>query len=67
MTSAFLNVGLRLAPGAISPLGKTNKGATDLVTLFALDHLRVECWPLACRWHRDDDGRLSCIWEPDIV
>jgi len=67
MISAFLNVGLRLAPGAVATLGKINKGATDLVTLLAIDHPRVERCPLACHWHCDDDGRLSCIWEPDIV
>lgn len=67
MNSAFLNIDLGLSPGAISPQGTIDAVTTDLVTLFALDNLRVERWPLVCRWHRDDDGRLACIWEPDIV
>jgi len=43
-----------------------NAAAIDLVRLFGL-----ECLPyrrrLACRWHRELDGRLACHWEPDIV
>jgi hypothetical protein len=42
-------------------------GTTDFVRLFALDRLPAERQRLVCRWRQDADGRLSCIWEPDIV
>jgi hypothetical protein len=62
MTSAFLDVRSAAAPSAVSL-----KGTTDLVRLFALDHLPVDRSRLVCRWHHGADGRLSCSWEPDIV
>jgi hypothetical protein len=67
MISAFLNVGLAMTPGAVSPQGMTNLRTTDVVRLFALDRRRVNRQRLVCRWRQDDDGRLSCIWEPDAV
>ena len=44
----------------------TSETATDLVGLFGLDRLPARP-QLVCRWHRDRDGRLACLWEPDIV
>jgi hypothetical protein len=60
MTAAILNVRSAAAPGTVSP-----KGTKDLVRLFALDRLPVGRPRLVCRWHRDADGRLACLWEPD--
>jgi hypothetical protein len=60
MTAAILAVRPAAVPGIVSP-----KGATDFVRLFALDRSRGR--RLVCHWHRDADGRLACIWEPDIA
>lgn len=61
MTAAILAVRPAAVPGIVAP-----KGAADLERLLALD-----CPPsgrrLVCHWHRDADGRLACVWEPDIV
>jgi len=63
--------GSECAPDILEPIvesgtSQTNAAAIDLVRLFGL-----ECLPyrrrLACRWHRELDGRLACHWEPDIV
>ena len=62
MVSAFFNVRSGAAPSTVSL-----KDTRDLVRLFALDCLRVERRRLVCRWILDADGRLSCLWEPDIV
>jgi hypothetical protein len=44
------------------------KGApTDFVRLFELDRLPAGRRRLVCHWRRDADGRLACIWEPDIA
>jgi len=39
--------------------------ATNLIRLFGLDRLPLG-WRFTCRWHRQADGRLAAIWEPDI-
>jgi hypothetical protein len=44
----------------------TSRAASDLNRLFGLDRLPARP-QLVCRWHRDSDGRLTCLWEPDIV
>ncbi len=49
-------------PGMVSG----SAGASDLVCLYRLDR-RLLRRRLVCRWHREADGRLACIWEPDIV
>ena len=52
---------------AAAPLAyDTSRAAIDLNRLFGLDRL-PDRPQLVCRWHRDSDGRLSCLWEPDIV
>jgi len=61
MTSAFFNVRSAVVPSTVSP-----KDTADFVRLFALDRLVVGRRQLVCRWRQGDDGRLSCIWEPDI-
>ena len=38
----------------------------ERVRLFGLDDLSVRPRRLVCHWRRDADGRLACIWEPDI-
>jgi high affinity Mn2+ porin len=43
-----------------------NRAATDLNQLLGLDHLVAER-RLVCRWHREIDGRIACLWEPDMV
>ncbi len=62
MTTAILDVRPADAPGGFSPKGAT----TDLVRLFALDR-SPSGRRLVCHWRREWDGRLACIWEPDIV
>jgi len=62
MNAAFLNARLATMPSAVTP-----KDTKDFVRLFALDCLRIEHRRLVCRWVLDADGRLSCLWEPDIV
>jgi hypothetical protein len=39
--------------------------ATNLFRLYGLDRLPLGR-RLTCRWHRQPDGRLAAIWEPDI-
>jgi hypothetical protein len=60
MTAANLDVRPVIAPGIVAP------NATNLVLLFALDAKPVSAQRLVCRWHRDANGRLVCVWEPDI-
>jgi hypothetical protein len=60
MTAANLDVRPAIAPGIGAP------NATNLVLLFALKAKPVSTQRLVCRWHRDADGRLVCVWEPDI-
>jgi hypothetical protein len=62
MTAAFLNVRPAVAPDIVSP-----QDTRDLVRLLALDRLQIDRPRLVCRWRVEADGRLSCIWEPDIV
>jgi hypothetical protein len=44
-------------PGAI----QINAVAIDLVRPFGLDRL-PSGRRLTCRWHREVDGRLACLW-----
>jgi len=62
MTAAILAVRPAAPPGIVSPKSDTG----NLVHLFGLDRLPLRRQPLVCRWHCDADGRLFCIWEPDI-
>lgn len=39
----------------------------DLVRLLSLDQLADMRRALACHWHRDDDGHLTCAWAPDVA
>jgi hypothetical protein len=59
MTAATLEI----RPATVPPQGAT----PNLVRLFALDCLPAGRRTLVCHWRRDADGRLTCIWEPDIV
>jgi hypothetical protein len=43
-----------------------NAATIDLTARFGLDRLSSHR-RLVCRWVREIDGRLVCIWEPDIV
>jgi hypothetical protein len=65
--------GSEYAPGtidirpAVAPDSlKTNAAAIDFVRLFGLDRLSCNR-RLVCHWHREVNGRLACLWEPDIV
>ncbi len=60
MTAAFLDI--RTAAARPVTLAKAPR---DMTRLFGLDRLQAEGRSLACRWHRDADGRLACRWEPD--
>jgi hypothetical protein len=62
MTAAILDIRPAVLPGNVSPDG----AAIDLVRRFALDRLPAGRRLLVCRWRREADGRLSCIWEPEI-
>jgi hypothetical protein len=66
MTAAFLNVRSAAMPNAVSP-AVAPRDTKDFVRLFALDRLPIRRPRLVCRWFVDVDGRLSCLWEPDIV
>lgn len=61
MTTAILDIRPPARTGKASP----DRSASDLVRLLALDRPLVRS--LACRWHRDGDGRLVCLWEPDVA
>jgi hypothetical protein len=63
MTAAILDVCPAAPPGIVPPKGATS----DLARLFALDCRPASRRQLVCHWRRDADGRLACIWEPDIV
>jgi hypothetical protein len=63
MTAAILEIRPAAAPDSVPPTGAT----TNLVRLFALDSRQAGRRTLVCHWRRDADGRLACIWEPDIV
>jgi hypothetical protein len=43
-----------------------NAAAIDRTARFGLDRLSSDR-RLVCHWFREIDGRLVCIWEPDIV
>ena len=69
----FPIVGSECAPGifdlqpAVAPDGASlNAAEFDIVRPFVRDRM-PEGTRLACHWHREVDGRLACIWEPDIV
>jgi hypothetical protein len=49
-------------PGTV----QINATAIDLVRRFGLDRLPFGR-RLVCRWHREVDGRLACLWESDTV
>ena len=66
MNTAFLIFRPAKAPAAhISDDAFPHSGA-DLVRLFALDRLPARR-RLVCHWHRDTDGRLVGVWEPDFA
>ncbi|HEV2549615.1 MAG TPA: hypothetical protein VGU20_20025 [Stellaceae bacterium] len=63
MTTAILDLRPATQLGTIHASGAT----IDFVRLFALDdRLSDGRRPLVCHWQRDAEGRLACIWEPDI-
>lgn len=63
MTTAILYLRLAARPG----IAHATEATSDFVRLFALDDcLSDGRSPLICHWQRDADGRLACIWEPDI-
>jgi hypothetical protein len=62
MTAAILDI-RPAAPGILPPPG----AARDLAQLFALGGLSQGRRRLVCHWHRDGDGRLACVWEPDMA
>jgi hypothetical protein len=61
MTAAILNV---RSAAAWSPVSL--KSSRDFLRLAALDRRHVERPRLVCRWRRDPDGRLSCVWEQGV-
>ncbi|MBV8650997.1 MAG: hypothetical protein JO255_05985, partial [Alphaproteobacteria bacterium] len=63
MTTAILDSRPAVAPD----LGRKRGAATGFERLFTLDTLPAHRTVLTCRWRRNADGRLSALWEPDIV
>lgn len=63
MTAAILDFRPATEPG-IAP---RNDATIDFVRLLALDRLPPGRRRLVCHWHRDADGRLACVWEPDMA
>ncbi len=63
MTAAILDFRPATAPGIAPPDNVT----IDFVRLLALDRLPPGRRRLVCRWQRDADGRLACVWEPDMA
>ena len=62
MTAAILEFCPAGVPESVSPERAT--------THFVRAGSRV-LWPIGhrrfvCRWHKGPDGRLVCVWEPDI-
>jgi hypothetical protein len=51
-----------VAPG----IAAVNVSTVDFVALFGLHRLPADR-RFVCRWHRAADGRIACLWEPDIV
>ena len=62
MTTAILD----LRPAARPGIAHAREATSDFVGLFALDRVSDGRRQLACHWQRDTDGRLACVWEPDI-
>jgi hypothetical protein len=62
MTAAILDVRPAAAPGIF----RRKDATSDLVRRFALDRPPTGRRQLVCHWHREADGRLACVWEPDI-
>jgi hypothetical protein len=62
MTAEILDI-RPAAPGILPP----PVAVRDLAQLFALDRLSHVRRRLVCHWHRDGDGRLACVWEPDMA
>ncbi len=42
------------------------RNAADLLELFALDRLPAKRARLVAHWYAQPNGRLACIWEPDL-
>jgi hypothetical protein len=61
--SAIPDIRPAVEPGGMSP----NAAEIDLVRLFALDNRPAARRRLVCHWRRQPDGRLACIWQPDLV
>jgi hypothetical protein len=58
----ILDAGPRAKPGSIP----FNAAAIDLTARFGLDSLSSDR-RLVCHWVREIDGRLTGIWERDII
>lgn len=63
MTTAILD-----SPPAVRPASAQPDGSDDrLLRLFALDRLPEHRRRLVCHWQSSDHGRLSSVWDPEIV
>ncbi len=63
MTTAILDTRLAARP-VLAPAGG---GTADLERLCELKRLPARGQRLVCHWHRQADGRLSCVWEADTA
>jgi len=59
MNTTILKFRAAARPSAVT------RNAADLLELFALDRLPAKRPRLVAHWHRQD-GRLVCVWEPDL-
>jgi hypothetical protein len=57
---------LETRPAAALDMHVPSAAATDLAQWFALHRLATGRPALVCRWRRDADGRLACVWEQAI-
>ena len=63
MTAAILAVRPAIVPGQFL----ATRATTDFVRRCALAQPHVSPQHFVCRWQHEADGRLNCIWEPDVV
>lgn len=62
MTAAILDLRPAAPPGIVPRKG----AASDLLRLLALDQPPAGGRRLVCHWRREADGRLACVWKPEI-
>lgn len=62
MTAAILEIHRDVRPTTARPNDTTATCVRAVVPFRPTNYRRR----LICRWHRETDGQLACVWEPDI-